>query len=186
MTTGDLPRFPHRIGRVIRAHGLAGDVIVQLFRPRPIEAAQLRYAKERPPRPVELVFEDGREVIYEVVGLRHTSPAAFVAHLAGVDDRDGADRLVGAFVDVDPLDGPSVLDEVDRVFGATVIDVETDRTLGTVDDIRDNGAQALLVVGEDELLIPWVDAFVEDVEEGPDGIVVRIRPIPGLLEANER
>lgn len=180
-----MAEFPHRIGRVIRAHGLRGDVLVQLFRPRPIEAEQLEYVKEKPTRPVELVFEDGREIVYQIRGVRFVNPASFVASLSGVDSREAAEALTGAFVDMDPRNPPSVADEVDEIFGAKVVDVESGNELGTVDDIRDNGAQAVLVVGEDEILIPWVEVFIDAVDEGPEP-VVRVRPIPGLLEANER
>ena len=176
--------FPHRVGRVIRAHGLSGDVLIQLFRPRPIEADQLKYRKEQPVRTVELCFDDGREITMRLVGVRYASPASLVANLEGVDTRESAEKLIGTFVDVDPREGPSFLDEADRVFGALVVDAESGASVGTVEDIRDNGAQAVLVVGHDEVLIPWVDAFVEAVEERDGEPVVLIRPIPGLLEAN--
>ena len=50
--------------------------------------------------------------------------------------------------------------------------------------LRDNGAQPLLLVGEDEVMIPAIDAFVTAVESTDRGTVVRVRSIPGLLEVN--
>lgn len=177
--------FHHRIGRIIRAHGLGGDVLVQMFRPRNVDPAQFKFRREAKPRSIELCYEDGRAHVHEVLGVRWTNPSTFAAQLSGITSRDDAERSVGAFFDVRPHDAPKgVCDEIDRIFGARVIDAESERDLGTVDDIRDNGAQAVLVVGPDEILIPWVEPFIEDVKEGRDP-VVRVRPIPGLLDANQ-
>lgn len=177
--------FLYRIGRIIRAHGLSGDVLVQLFRPRTVTVEQFKFRREKAPRAIELCFEDGRDAVHEVLGVRWINPSTFAAKLSGLGSRQEAERCIGAFFDVQPHDAPlGVCDEVDRVFGARVVDAESGRELGTVDDIRDNGAQAVLVVGANEILIPWVETFIEEVQEGPDP-VVRVRPIPGLLEANE-
>lgn len=184
MTADEDREYPHRLGRIIRAHGLRGDVLVQLFRARPIEEHWLRFQKDPEPRPVELVHPDDFSEVRRVLGVRWTSPSSFVAHLEGVDTREEAERRIKAMFDVDPLHAPAhMLDEVDEVFGAEVVDVESGDSLGTIDDIRDNGAQALLVIGPDELLIPWVDAFVVGVEPGPPP-KVSVRPIPGLLDVN--
>jgi ribosomal 30S subunit maturation factor RimM len=178
--------FLHRIGRIIRAHGLSGDVLLQLFRSRPVETAQLKFHRENPVRQLELEHDDGRASVHDVVGVRWVSPSNIVMALGGVNTREDAERCIGAFVDIDPQDAPvGIADEVDRVFGARVVDVETERELGEIEDIRDNGAHAVLVVGPDEILSPWVDEFIDSVQEGADP-VVRVRPIPGLLEANER
>ena len=70
--------FPHRIGRIIRAHGLQGRVLVQLFRPRPIEPEDLEYHRESPPTFVEVCFDDGREVVHTLLGVRFANPSGFV------------------------------------------------------------------------------------------------------------
>ena len=178
--------FPHRLGRIIRAHGLHGDLLVQVFRTRRITTEQLRYHRQRPAVPVELVLIDDTRRLHPVEGVRWVDPATFVAKLGGIDTREAAERLEGAFFDVDPQAAPpGVVDEVDVVFGALVEDAETGQPLGRVGDIQDNGAQPVLVVeeGDQEILIPFVDAFIEEVIPGPEP-KVRVRLIPGLVEAN--
>ena len=114
-----MAEYPHRLGRVIRAHGLQGDLLVQLFRTRRITPTQLRFRREVPPVSVELVTEHDDRHVLDVVGVRWTDPSTFVVKLAGVDSREAADRLESAFFDVDPLAAPNTIaDEVDRVFGA--------------------------------------------------------------------
>lgn len=181
-----MAEYPHRLGRVIRAHGLQGDLLVQVFRTRRITPTQLRFRREVPPVSVELVTEHDDRHVLDVVGVRWTDPSTFVVKLAGVDSREAADRLESAFFDVDPLAAPkTIADDVDRVFGALVEDAASGEALGRVEDIQDNGAQAVLVVGEgaDEILIPFVDVFIAEVVSGPEPRV-RVNLIPGLVEAN--
>jgi 16S rRNA processing protein RimM len=179
--------FPHRLGRVVRAHGLQGDLVVQVFRTRRVTPDQLRFRREVPPVPVELVCQDDTRHVLPVVGVRWTDPATFVVKLAGVDTREAADRLEDAFFDVNPTAAPkTVADDVDRVFGALVEDAESGQVLGEVGDIQDNGAQAVLVVEApegDEILIPFVDVFIAEVVPGAQPRV-RVHLIPGLIEAN--
>jgi 16S rRNA processing protein RimM len=166
-----LPRYSYRIGRVLRAHGLSGDVIVQLFRPRALSEKRIR-AKH--PQPV-LVSE--RELALEWA--QAIGPDRAIVHLTGIADRDAAEALEGAYLDVDPKQLPALLtDEIDRLFGLEAIDTEG-RPIGPILDIRDNGAQALLVIGEKEILVPA--PFVRELR----GDQVVIDAPEGLLDLND-
>ena len=179
--------FVYRIGRILRAHALKGDVIVQRFRALSISPDSLKSRRIKTEAPVLLERDDwpsGRSL--QVERIRWIDPTRAVVHFEEVDDRDAAEALQGAFVDLDPTRLPAGLtDEVDAVFGANAVHDETGAILGQIADIRDNGAQAILQIGDEPgILVPWVDAFIAGVEPGPP-VQVRIRPIPGLLEANE-
>lgn len=175
--------YDHRIGRLLRAHGLEGDLVLQLFRARRVDPSWTRWRRVRDPEPVELELFDTRTENHGLVAAKFVDGATAIVRFDGVDDRNAAERLVSAFVDIDPRRAPDlVADEADRLFGAQVhVDGEP---FGRVDDLRDNGAQPLLLVGEEQVMIPLVDAFVQGVEQTPDGSIVHVRSIPGLLEAN--
>jgi 16S rRNA processing protein RimM len=147
--------YPYRIGRILRAHGLAGDLTVQLFRPR-----ALRPKRMRPKRAQKVEIGEREYVLHAVQG---TAADRAIVHLLGVEDRTAAERLEGEYLDVDPKDLPSLLtDEIDRLFGLTAVDPKG-AVIGEIVDIRDNGAQALLIIGE-EILVPA--PFVVEVRGG--------------------
>lgn len=177
--------FDHRIGRIIRPHGLDGSVVLKLFRARRVDLEQQRWRSAEPPEPVELEFADEAAHRHGLVAAKFIDGSTALLRIAGVDDRSAAERLVPAFLDIDPTALPELLaDEADRLFGAHVYIDDDDRPLGRVEDIRDNGAQPLLLVGDEQVMIPVVDAFIGSVEADEDGVRVRIRSIPGLIEAN--
>lgn len=222
--------FEHRIGRLSRAIGLRGELQLQLFRPRPqgYDSDNLVWKKLKPPLPVEL---DGEAVRYEsgassdalleddqrgrfiqtdhrfeqlsITHVRWLGPQNVAVRFAEVQDRQGAERRIGKYLDVSKDSfQPRLFDEVDRCFGLKVRHVDTKALLGTVCAIRDNGAQALLEIEleeamptatgivdplqepgelEDEptrtALVPFVPEFVVRIEEA----TVWLRPIEGLL-----
>lgn len=179
--------FVYRIGRILRAHALRGDVVIQRFRAVDVPSEALKSRRIKTEAPLLLERDDwasGR--LTALSRIRWIDPTRAVVQLDGIDDRDSAEALQGAFVDLDPARLPvGLTDEVDAVFGATAIHDETGDVLGEVEDIRDNGAQAILQIGDEPgVLVPWVEAFIAGVEPGPP-VRVRIRPIPGLLEAND-
>lgn len=194
MEAPDDPAFPHRIGRVLRPHGLRGEITVQLFRPRRIGPEHLKTRRVKRAEPVEFELEDESFETHGVVAARFLDPSRVAVLLEGVDDRDAAERFSGAFFDIDPARAPSlVADEADRLFGARAVEAESRRPLGRITEIRDNGAQPILVIGgpgeggeaaegRAEIMIPMVEAFVGAPEATPEGLVVPIHPIPGLLD----
>jgi 16S rRNA processing protein RimM len=165
-----------RIGRVLRAHGLRGELHVQLFRPR--------RGKESGPVKAERVVIGGEE--HTLAAVRWVSPADVILRLRGLADRTAAEAKEGTYLDIDPEDPPpSLADDADRLYEARAIDAESGRELGLVAAIQDNGAQAVLAIESErgETLVPCVEAFIAGSERGEDGkTIVRIRVIPGLFE----
>ena len=178
--------FPYRVARITKAHGLKGELSVHFFRFRSIAAvpSALRWRKLKKPIPVEIEFEDEQFVQRHLTHVRWVDPMKATIRLQELSDRTEAERYAGAMLDLDPSHfPPELMDEADHCFGARVIN-EQGAYLGDVVALRDNGAQALLVIGEDEVLVPFVDQFILEVGSDSEGKFVRINPIPGLLEAN--
>ncbi len=106
-----------------------------------------------------------------------------VAQLMGVADRDAAEALKGATVQVRRSHFPPLSDDefywIDLI-GLAVENLQGE-SLGTVADLMDNGAHPILravapaVSGEDkptERLIPFVDEFVKTVDQAAKKITV--------------
>jgi 16S rRNA processing protein RimM len=114
-----------------------------------------------------------------------------VAQLMGVADRDAAEALKGATVQIRRSHFPPLSD--DEFYWIDLIGLEVENlqgeSLGTVNDLMDNGAHPILRVavqqptesagaaqGSDkaprEMLIPFVDQFVKTVDQAAKKITV--------------
>lgn len=180
--------FPYRIGRIGRAHGLDGAVMVQLFRRRHHagDPAAHRFRRLKPPMPVEVAYPTDRLEALTLTHVKWVDPIRLVARFAEIGDRDRAEARTGCYLDVEPdqLD-PAIADPVDAAFGAEVIDADSGERLGSVVAIRDNGAQALLEVdigAAEDALVPVVPELVVGIDVVDGRRTVRLRPIPGLLD----
>lgn len=90
-----------------------------------------------------------------------------VAKLAGVDDRDAAAARVGEWIHVTPAQLPALAPGEFFWYQLEGLAVEAlDGTpLGTVDHLFETGANDVLVVtGERERLIPYVEPVVREVD----------------------
>lgn len=165
------------LGRVVRTHGLKGEVSVA------------------PVTDLPFLLPEGLEVWFvppqadvgscRVEGVR-PGPKGPLVKVSGVDDISAAERVVGTTmvtrVSDDPLTRP--VEEPDPV-GLTVIDEERGE-LGTVTDVIVTGANDVWVVhGErfGEVLVPVIADVVLGVDE--ETRCARIRLLPGLIEEGE-
>jgi 16S rRNA processing protein RimM len=98
-----------------------------------------------------------------------------LAQLRGVDDRNAAEALNGCEIAVDRADFPEAdADEFywDQLIGLEVVNAEG-VLLGKVEGLLETGANDVLRVrGERERLIPFVDAYVREVDTQAGRIVV--------------
>jgi 16S rRNA processing protein RimM len=162
------------VGRIVRAHGIRGEVVVEAVSNRPG-----RFAAGS-----ELVAGDEHLVV------RRSSPhggpapagrptlARWIVAFEGIEDRNRAETLRGTVLLGPPVEdaGPDGDDEfwVHELVGAVVTD-PSGTMLGRVAAVEANPASDLLVL-EDGALVPMV--FV--VEAGGGRVV--IDPPAGLLE----
>lgn len=110
---------------------------------------------------------------------------AWEVSFAGIDSIDDAEAIAGSFclAAIDDLPDASVEEAPALLVGYAVEDAAFG-FLGTVEDVLESAAQATLsVVGErGEVLVPFVEEFVEEVDEG--SATVRTRIPQGLLDLN--
>ena len=152
------------VGRIVRAHGLKGQVVVELWTNRTERVL-----------PGALLNGSGR-----TLRVNHASPASpsggrarWVVSFDGVADRNSAESLRGEVLRAPPIDEPGAL-WVHELVGREVFDV-AGAPLGKVEAVQANPASDLLVLG-DGRLIPL--RFV--VETGESGLTVDLPE--GLLD----
>lgn len=148
------------VGRVVKPHGLRGEVIVELVTNR----------TERLAPGTVLSADRGPLEVLRSSPHQHRWIVAF----AGVTDRDGADALRGTTLRAEPLSDPDAL-WVHELIGAEVVEQVGNRSLGRVAAVEANPASDILVL-EEGGLVPL--RFV--VEHSPGRVVVDVPA--GLLE----
>jgi 16S rRNA processing protein RimM len=163
------------VGRIGRAHGIRGELNVEIRTDEP----ERRFA------PGSTLLADGRPVT--VRSGRHHSGRLLVS-FDGVPDRTAAEELHGAVLeaDVDSAERPS---EPDEFYDHQLVDLAVrgsdDRVLGTVVDVLHLPEQDTLVIDHEgrEVLVPFVSALVPTVDLA--GGYLRVDDAPGLLDEDE-
>jgi 16S rRNA processing protein RimM len=161
-----LPADAVEVGRVLGAWGIKGWIKVQAFADDP----QALFSTKR----WHLLPPDGARLAVTPALLRVTQArehgGMVVAGVQEVVDRNAAEALKGARLFVARSSFPTAgADEyywVDLI-GCNVVNREGVE-LGTVADLLDTGASSVLrvVQGDSERLIPFVAAYVDDVDLG--------------------
>jgi 16S rRNA processing protein RimM len=163
------------VGRVVRLHGLKGDIVVRPAGDVPFPlSAGLRLWFVPPPMTGPRAGA--------VASVRAT-PKGQIVHVTGFEDADGARALVGRSVSVRSADAPEGWDDEEPdLVGVLVVDEERG-ALGAIEEVILTGANDVWVVrGEryGEVLVPVIDEVVVDFDEETDTVTVRL--LPGLIE----
>jgi 16S rRNA processing protein RimM len=171
------------VGRVVRAHGISGELVVEIRTDDPAS----RFASGSTLRAKES-HSGGQERSYLVAHVREHGGRLLV-RLAGVDDRDAADALRGSLFVVDSDDLPPI-DEPDTYYDHQLeglqVRTTTGHDVGVVAEVLHTAGGELLAVrrrdsGEmGEVLVPFVSAIVTSVSL--DDRIVEIDPPEGLLD----
>ncbi len=169
------------VARVLRPHGVRGEVAIEPLtdvadRLAPGSRLLLADAEAAP----RLVPGLPREL--EVVGCR-PQKSGFLVRFAGIDDRDRADLLRGAWFAVprervpEPPSGTYYHYEL---LGCRCRD--GGRDLGVVVDLEENGGGLLLIVEEGgrQVPVPFVQSFIREIDVAKGTIDLELPP--GLLE----
>ncbi len=166
------------VGRIIRPHGIRGEVAVEVRTDDPDER-----------------FADGRVLATDPAGAGPLTVLATRWHsgrllisFAEIADRTQAESLRGILLTVDSADIPAPADPDEfsdhQLIGLRVV-TTTGEPVGTVADVRHYG-QDLLVIepaagpSGGELLVPFVAAIAVEVDVAARRLV--IDPPPGLLD----
>ena len=149
------------VGHIVKAHGIRGEVIVDLVSNRP----EVRLA------PGSVLSSDRGQ--FEVLTATPHQGRWIVA-FAGVEDRNAAETYRGVVLSAEPMEDDDDTLWVHELVGAEVVDL-AGKSYGPVEAVEANPASDLLVLSG-ERLVPLV--FV--VVRAPGRVV--IDPPPGLLD----
>jgi 16S rRNA processing protein RimM len=166
------------VGRVLKAHGITGEVVVEIRTDDP----EVRFA---PGEVLRAKAPDDHQRDYVIEAVR-AHGGRLLVRLEGVAGRDAADSLRGSLFVIDSEDLPPI-DEPDTYYDHQLeglrVRTTAGRDVGTVAEVLHTAAGELLAVHRDdagEVLVPFVSAIVTSVSL--DSGIVEIDPPEGLLE----
>lgn len=168
------------VGRVVKPHGVRGEVAVHLLTDRP-----------------DVRFAAGTEVLLDgdpvVIASGRPHQGRWLVRFEGTSDRTAAERHRGAVLTAPALEGDDETDTfwVHELVGLQVLG-EDGATIGEVTDhieLPPSAGYDMLEVrrpGGRTLLLPAVDELVEARDAGDGGLVlVVVDPPAGLLDDDE-
>lgn len=168
------------VGRVVKAHGVTGEIVVEIRTDDPdtrfLPGTALRAKPSR----------GGAERTYVIDSVREHG-GRLLMRLDGVADRDAADALRGTVFVVDSADLPPIEDPdefYDHQLEGLRVQTIAGRQVGTVAEVLHTAAGELLAVRAErdggEVLVPFVSAIVTSVSLADQ--TIEIDPPEGLLE----
>ena len=168
------------VARVVRAHGTAGELACEIITEFP--------QRFRRTRTVYLAGPGGdvqaprRHAVQRARIARRGSGAQLLLKLEGIDDRDAAEGLRDALVQVPETEAwklPRGRFYWHQIIGLRAVTVEG-RELGTVKQILETGANDVYVVqtARGELLVPAIKDVVKEI--APDRGVIVLELLPGM------
>jgi 16S rRNA processing protein RimM len=155
------------VGRIARAHGNKGQVIVN---------PETDFPHERFVAGAVLVVEqDGKTVERAITSVRFQQGRPIVG-LAGVETMNDAEALAGADLKVPASALPPLPANTfyrHDLVGCEVVDT-AGRRIGAVTEVQGPVERSLLVVGEgrDEVMIPMVDGIIVEIDAAGRRILV--------------
>jgi len=164
------------VGRIGRAHGICGEVQVDVLTDFPDDTFV-------PGRTLYLGAEGQPDPLPSVVATVRAHRARLLVGFEGIATRTQAELLTGQFAlipSAEAHDLPEGAYFAHQVVGLTV--VTTDGTpVGRVTEVLETGANDVLrIAGEREILVPFIDDVVADIDVGAGRLT--IHPLPGLLQ----
>lgn len=170
------------VGRIGRAHGIKGEVLVE---PRTDEPMRRFAVGNTLTGQVPGRAAGGESRVLTVAAMRWHS-GRLVLRFAEIADRNDAEAARGLVLEalVDPTEAPA---DPDEFYDHQLIGLEVRRTdgsrVGTLASIVHGAAQDLLVIeraGAREVLVPFVSQLVPEVDV--EGGYLVVAEVPGLLE----
>ena len=161
------------VGRIVRPHGVKGQVEIVPLTDSPQRFQSGRRFELKPPIA-------GRESI-KLTDVAWKKDRV-VATVEGVDDRRGAEALVGheLMIPESKARKPAGSYWHHEIIGCQVV-TEEGRRLGRVTEILRTGAGDVYVVDDDRrYLIPATKDVIKKIDV--DRSLIKIKPLPGLLE----
>lgn len=170
--------FPERVtvGRVLRPHGLRGEVVVDVLTDVP--------GRFDPGSELLAAREEGGPARTVIVASHQPHKTGARIRFQGVEDRDRAEEMRNLWLEVErarvPPAPPGTYYHYE-LLGCRCFDGDQD--LGEVVDLMEDGGGLLLIVsdGENQVPIPFVEGFLRKVDVAAGRIELDLPP--GLVEA---
>ena len=163
---GDVPEGLLEVGKFGRAHGVRGDLFLDLTTDRSERAAVGARLWARG--------------AWYTIEQSNRANQRFRVHLDGVDDRSAAETLTGSVLYAEPIEDDDAL-WIHLIIGADVVETNG-RARGRCVSVIDNPAADLLEL-ESGALVPAT--FVTGIDRDADPVVVTIDPPEGLFDLIE-
>lgn len=171
-----------QVGRLVRAHGVRGEALVEILTDHPAArfapgtALRLADPSGRPKSPARLTVESTRPY-----------RDALLVAFAEITSPEVMTTLRGSFLEVPAAAVPPPPEGSYYHFqlvGCRCIDAAAGELGEVTDVVEDGGGVLLLVAGEGSTVpVPFVQAFLDSVDL--DARLIRLRLPPGLVEACE-
>ena len=172
------------VGKFQKTHALKGELNALLD-------IDEQYFTEGNPAIVEI---DGIYVPFFTESIRPKGSTSYLIKLEGIDSEEEARQFVNKTVFAEKsklaefldLEEEEILDD-DDLAGYKIVDGETGKEIGTVVGIETSTQNALFIVeteGGDEIFIPAVDEFIEEVDDDKQEIIMHLPE--GLISLNEK
>ena len=171
------------LARVLRPHGVRGDLSVQILTDFPDRMRDLDvvYLGVDPDKPRRMTAQ-------HVTWARRAKNDQWFVHLDGVEDRDAADAFRSQYLFVSLADAVPLEEDEVYLFQVIGLEVKTaeGESLGRVTGIIETGANDVYVVqGEayGEILIPAINGVI--LKTDPDAGIMLVQLPAGLLPGDE-
>lgn len=172
------------VGRIVKPHGLRGEVVVEVLSDVPerlTRGSELLVAWEPP---AAAAPGAPRRLTVEASRPGRSQGGAVLVRFAGLADRDAAEGLRGAWLEVERASVPAAEPGTYyhwELLGCRCRDV-TAGDLGEVVEVVEDGGGLLLVVsdGTRQVPVPFVESFLRSIDVAAG--VIEVDLPPGLLE----
>ena len=167
-----------RIGKFQKTHGLKGEL-------NTILDIDPEYFNEGNPMIVDI---EGLFVPFYTESVRNKGNISYLVKLEGIASEKEASQFVNQEIFMLTKDRDKWLDNdefyVDSFIGYEVVDSEKDNMIGKIIGIDDTTDNVLFQIkkGDETILIPVVDEFIEDVDE--ENMVIKMKLPEGLVDLN--
>lgn len=168
-----------QIGRILGAHGIKGVLRVHPLTDYPERFFEMEklYAEKpgKPPRELDVL---------DVAS--HTGKGQILVSVAGVSDRDGAEKLAGYLITVTPderVELPEGEFWIDSLIGLKVVDAENGEHLGNIEDVMSTGSNDVYQVRACDgslKMLPAIGDVVRDIDL--DAGVMKVALMEGLWD----
>jgi len=159
--------------KIINTHGCHGDVKLESWCNTPQILAAFKF----------IYLKDGEEYTKLKVRKASVFKQFVIASIEGIDDMDKAMEMKGVTLYAMRADFKLKKGEyfIADIIGLDVIDIDTDKKLGTLKEVVNRGSADLYVVDTEagERMVPVVEEFVKkvDIEKG-----IYLKPIEGMFD----